>query len=133
MLVPASGGGLVSGIAIAVKAVSPRSRIVAVQPEATGTLRASRPPATPEAAAPVPSGATIADALTAPAIGELCLRVCANASMVVHVSEEEIRAGMRFLYERAKLACARRAPPSACRRCWRTKPPWTSVTGRWLP
>ena len=106
VLVPASGGGLVAGVAIAVKGHAPRSRIVAVQPEATGTLRASRRPVIPEAAVPVPVGPTIADALTAPAIGELCLRVCAeHVDEVVHVSEEEIRVGMRFLYERAKLAC----------------------------
>jgi threonine dehydratase len=107
VIVPASGGGLVSGVAIAVKGLAPRSRIVAAQPEATATLRASRPPATPQAQAPsVPGGTTIADALTAPAIGELCLRVCAeHVDEVVHVSEEEIRVGMRFIYERAKLAC----------------------------
>jgi threonine dehydratase len=106
VVVPASGGGLVSGVAIAVKALAPRCRIVAVQPEATGTLLASRPPATPRAAAQVPARPTIADALTAPAIGELCLRVCAaHVDEVVHVGEEEILAGMRFLYERAKLAC----------------------------
>jgi threonine dehydratase len=107
VIVPASGGGLVSGVAIAVKGLAPRSRIVAAQPEATATLRASRPPATPQAQAPsVPAGTTIADALTAPAIGELCLRVCAeHVDEVVHVSEEEIRVGMRFIYERAKLAC----------------------------
>ena len=107
VIVPASGGGLVSGVAIAVKGLAPQCRIVAVQPEATGTLAASRPPATVQAAAPrVPAGTTIADALTAPAIGELCLRVCAeHVDEVVHVSEEEIRVGMRFIYERAKLAC----------------------------
>ena len=38
VIVPASGGGLVSGVAIAVKALSPASRVVAVQPEATGSL-----------------------------------------------------------------------------------------------
>ena len=106
VVVPASGGGLVSGVAIAVKALAPRCRIVAVQPEATGTLQASRPPATPRAASPVPARPTVADALTAPAFGELCLRVCEeHVDEVVHVSEEEILAGMRFLYERAKLAC----------------------------
>jgi threonine dehydratase len=81
--------------------------VIAVQPEATATLRASCSPARVEAAAPRPPGATtIADALTAPAIGVLCLRACVECvDEVVHVSEEEIRAGMRFLYERAKLAC----------------------------
>jgi threonine dehydratase len=107
VLVPASGGGLVSGVAIAVKALAPQTRVVAVQPEATATLRASRPPAPVEAApARAPGAATIADALTAPAIGELCLQACAACvDEVVHVSEEEIREGLRFIYARAKLAC----------------------------
>ena len=39
-------------------------------------------------------------------IGELNLRVCeALVDEVVHVSEDEIRDGLRFLYARAKLAC----------------------------
>ena len=106
VLVPASGGGLLAGVALAVKGHAPHCRIIAVQPEATGTLRPSRPPAIPEAATPVPAGPTIADALSAPAIGELCLRICAeHVDEVVHVSEEEIKVGMRFLYARAKLAC----------------------------
>jgi threonine dehydratase len=107
VIVPASGGGLVSGVAIAVKGLAPGARIVAVQPEASGTLRASRPPQRVAAATSrPPAGATVADALTAPAIGELCLRVCAeHVDEVVHVSEEEIRVGLRFIYGRAKLAC----------------------------
>jgi threonine dehydratase len=107
VIVPASGGGLVSGVAIAVKALSPASRVVAVQPEATGSLLPSRPPQRVQAAGPRPPGRTsIADALTAPAIGELNLLVCAeHVDEVVHLSEEEIRAGMRFIYARAKLAC----------------------------
>jgi threonine dehydratase len=107
VIVPASGGGLVSGVAIAIKALSPGSRIVAVQPQATPTLRASRRPSPVQAApARAPGATTIADALTAPAIGELCLRVCQeHVDEVVHVSEADIAAGMRFLYARSKLAC----------------------------
>jgi threonine dehydratase len=106
VIVPASGGGLLSGVAIAVKALAPDARVVAVQPAATATLRASRPPERPSAAPGGTRQPTIADALTAPAIGELCLAACAeHVDEVVHLSEEEIAAGMRFLYERAKLAC----------------------------
>jgi threonine dehydratase len=104
VLVPASGGGLLSGVAIAVKALSPACRIVAVQPERSATLRAGS-----GAVAAGPEqlrGATIADALTAPAMGRLCLRVCeALVDEVVHVSEVEIAAGMRFVYAASKLAC----------------------------
>jgi len=107
VIVPASGGGLVAGVAIAVKGLAPSARIVAVQPLATGSLAASRPPQAVAARTDRPAGgATIADALTAPGIGELCLRVCErHLDEVVHVSDDEIRAGMRFLYGRAKLAC----------------------------
>ena len=39
-------------------------------------------------------------------IGELNLRICEElVDEVVHLSEEEIREGLRFLYARAKLAC----------------------------
>ena len=107
VLVPASGGGLLSGVAIAIKGVAPTARVIAVQPQATATLRSSRAPE-PVQAAPRPQqrGTTIADALTAPAFGEICLDVCAqHVDEVVHLSEEEIREGMRFVYARAKLAC----------------------------
>jgi threonine dehydratase len=106
VIVPASGGGLLSGVAIAVKALAPKARVVAVQPAATPTLRASRAPERPSAVSGGARQPTIADALTAPAIGELCLQACAEfVDEVVHLSEEEIAAGLRFLYERAKLAC----------------------------
>jgi len=107
VLVPASGGGLLSGVAIAIKAVAPTTRVIAVQPEATATLRSSRAP-DPVQAAPRSEhrGTTIADALTAPVFGEVCLDVCReHVDEVVHLSEEEIREGVRFVYARAKLAC----------------------------
>lgn len=105
VLVPASGGGLLSGVAIAVKALAPECRVIAVQPAHSATLAAS-----PHGARPAPPGAarspTIADALTAPAMGALPLAVCERlVDEVVHLSEDEIRAGVRFLYARAKLAC----------------------------
>ena len=105
VLVPASGGGLLSGVAVAVKARAPDCRIIAVQPAHTATLAASPNGARPVDPATARS-ATIADALTAPAMGALPLAICERlVSEVVHVSEDEIGAGMRFLYSRAKLAC----------------------------
>ncbi|MGH3037553.1 MAG: pyridoxal-phosphate dependent enzyme, partial [Gaiellaceae bacterium] len=48
---------------------------------------------------------SIADGLNAPFAGTLALRLCRELGVEsVLVSEEEIRAGFRFLYERAKLA-----------------------------
>ena len=107
VLVPASGGGLVSGVALAVKGAAPGARVVAVQPQATATLAASSErTALERAPRPQQAGVTVADALTAPVFGEVCLEVCNGlVDEVVHLSEEEIREGMRFLYARAKLAC----------------------------
>jgi threonine dehydratase len=107
VLVPASGGGLVSGVALAVKALAPQARVIAVQPLATATLRATRSPAVLERASrPEQPGTTIADALTAPVFGEACMGVCTGLlDEVVHLDEDEIREGMRFIYARAKLAC----------------------------
>jgi threonine dehydratase len=49
---------------------------------------------------------TIADGLTAPFAGELAVQTCAELGIEpVLVTEDEIRTGFRFLYERAKLAC----------------------------
>jgi threonine dehydratase len=49
---------------------------------------------------------TIADGLAPPFAGELCLAVCRERlEDLVLVTEAEIGRAMRFLYQRAKLAC----------------------------
>jgi len=97
IVVPVGGGGLVSGVAIG--AGSPR--VVAVEPEASPALHAAL-----SAGKPVTVGTdSIADALGAPRAGEHPLRICTELGVEsVLVTEDEIRAGFRFLYERAKLA-----------------------------
>jgi threonine dehydratase len=97
VVVPVGGGGLVAGIAAAL----PDRRVVAVEPEGSAALHlalaAGEPvPLTPE---------SVADGLNAPFAGALPLRLCGELGVEsVLVSEEEIHAGFRFLYERAKLA-----------------------------
>jgi threonine dehydratase len=101
ILVPVGGGGLVAGVATGVATGAAGRRIVAVEPEGSAALhealRAGEPvPVVPD---------TIADALAAPRAGEHPLRICAELGVEsVLVTEDEIRAGFRFLYERAKLA-----------------------------
>jgi threonine dehydratase len=76
-------------------------RVVGVEPEGSAALHeglaAGRPvPVRPD---------SVADALNAPVVGEHCLGVCQeNGVESVLVSEDDIRSGFRFLYERAKLA-----------------------------
>ncbi len=47
---------------------------------------------------------SIADGLNAPFAGGLPIEICSGLERVL-VTEDEIEAGFRFLYERAKLAC----------------------------
>ncbi len=101
VVVPVGGGGLIAGIASAVKALRADARIVAVEPEQAAGLHAAL-----AAGKPVPiSPTSIADGLNAPFVGERCLAICRElVDETVLVSEDEIRAGFRFLYDRAKLA-----------------------------
>jgi threonine dehydratase len=98
IVVPAGGGGLVSGIA----ASAPGRRVIAVEPErsaavAQGLAAGRSVPVTPD---------SIADGLSAPFAGENALAVLrAHGVESVLVTEEEIEEAFRFLYARAKLAC----------------------------
>jgi threonine dehydratase len=102
VVVPIGGGGLISGIAIAVKATRPEVRIVGVEPEISPAMHIAL-----EAGEPVPvEPKSVADGLNAPFAGENTLAIVRElVDEMVLVSEEQIRAAMRFVYERAKLAC----------------------------
>jgi threonine dehydratase len=102
VLVPVGGGGLISGIATAVRGTRPGARVVAVEPALSAALHESLAAGRPVTVRPT----SIADGLAGPYAGENCLRVCAAAGVEsVLVSEEELAEGFRFLYARAKLAC----------------------------
>ena len=98
VIVPIGGGGFISGIATAL----PRVRVVGVEPEQSNALTAAL-----EAGRPVPVTPTsIADGLNAPFAGALPLQILQEHGIAtVLVEEDEIESAMRFLYERAKLAC----------------------------
>ena len=100
VVVPMGGGGLISGIAAAVKARKPDTRIVGV--EAAG---AAAFPASLKAGHPVALDAvtTIADGIAVKTPGELTLaHVAALVDEVVTVSEEQIARAVLLLVERAK-------------------------------
>jgi threonine dehydratase len=102
VLVPVGGGGLVSGITVAVKARCPDARVIAVEPALSTALHAGlvaghSVPVTPRSAA---------DALSAPFAGENTLAVCREHGVEsVLLSEDELFEGFRWLYARMKLAC----------------------------
>jgi threonine dehydratase len=98
VIVAVGGGGLVSGVAAALRG---RMRIVAVEPETSIALHEGLRNARPTPVEP----RSIADGLNAPFAGELALQICAGVVEPVTVSEGEIEEAFRFLYSRAKLAC----------------------------
>jgi threonine dehydratase len=102
VLVQVGGGGLVSGIATAVKARRPQARVVAVEPELSAALHESLQAGRPVRVQPK----SIADGLAGPFAGEHAVAICqAQGVETVLVTEDELREAFRFLYARAKLAC----------------------------
>ena len=101
VVVPVGGGGLISGIASAVKALRPRTRVVGVQ--ATGA--AAFPPSL-ERGEPVALEhlATIADGIAANCPGDLTFsHVRALVDEVVCVDDDQIAQALVFTAERMKL------------------------------
>src|SRR3989440_7030231 len=102
VLVQVGGGGLVSGIATAVKSLRPEARVIAIEPERSRALHESL-----KAGEPVTVEAkSIADGLNGPYAGANCVRVCTELGVEsVLVTEDGLREAFRFLYGRMKLAC----------------------------
>jgi threonine dehydratase len=100
VLVPVGGGGLLAGIASALRGLGCRARLVGVQAEGAATLAASlRAGARIELAAVD----TIADGLATGSVGALPFEILREAvDDVVEVSDAEVGAAVLFLLERAK-------------------------------
>jgi threonine dehydratase len=102
IVVLVGGGGLISGIATAVKALKPVARVIAVEPELSNALAASLAAGEPVTIEPK----SIADGLNGPYAGPNCVRVCLDLGVEsVLLTEEELKDGFRFVYGRMKLAC----------------------------
>lgn len=104
VLVPIGGGGLSSGVAVAVRALHPDARILGVEPEVAADAQQSLREGRRVRWDASRTGATIADGVRSQAIGE---RPFAHLSRllddVVTVSEAEIAAAVRLLAEEARL------------------------------
>ncbi len=100
LVTPVSGGGLISGIALASAAVSPGTQIVGVEPERADDARQSL---LADRLLTPPIAETIADGLRA----ALCERTFAVVSHhvreIIPVSETEIVTAMRLIWERLKI------------------------------
>ena len=98
---PVGGGGLIAGIAVAVKALKPRIRIIGVESEATGNfgaaLRAHKP-------VRVPRRPTLADGLATLTVGANAFALArARVDEVVSVSENAIALAILRMIELEKI------------------------------
>ena len=95
------GGGLISGICIAMKAHNPKIKIIGIEPEGADGMRQSlekRKPVT------LDSINTIADGLSAPFIGEKNFEIVQkHIDQLITVSDKEIIETMWLIFERTKL------------------------------
>lgn len=101
LLVPCGGGGLLSGCAVAVKAVAPACRIVGVEPErADDAARSFRSGVLHQ----VENPDTIADGARTPSLGRYTFPlVLRHVDDIVTVSEESIRQAIHLIWERMKI------------------------------
>jgi threonine dehydratase len=101
LITPVGGGGLLSGCATIAKAIDPAIRVFGAEPEGANDTYLSML-AGERVAVPHPD--TIADGLRAPQPGELTFPIMKSlVERVVLVSEEEIRAAVKFLLLRLKI------------------------------
>jgi threonine dehydratase len=101
VIVPIGGGGLMTGVACAVKQLAPTCRVIGVElaagPGMTPALAAGKP-------VPVSRPKTLADGLTPPFVGAIPVEAARRyVDEIVLVDEDDIMAAMRALFERARL------------------------------
>jgi threonine dehydratase len=91
VLVPVSGGGLISGIAVAIKALCPQARVIAVEPELAADLAESFAAGRRVGWPHEKTLRTVADGLRTPLVGELTwAHIERFVDEVVTVSEDAI-------------------------------------------
>ena len=101
VVVGVGGGGLISGVALAVRALRPGARIVGVEPEGAPGVRRALDAGH---AVRLDSTQTVADGLAAPFAGERNLEIIKReVDDVVLISDDAILNGLRFLIARARI------------------------------
>ncbi|MGH3097488.1 MAG: threonine ammonia-lyase [Streptosporangiales bacterium] len=104
VLVPVSGGGLISGIALAIAATCPEAKVIGVEPELAADAAESLAAGERVAWDEERTGRTAADGLRVPVVGELTWQhIRAYVHDVLTVTEDEITATVRDLALGARL------------------------------
>src|ERR1035437_4021704 len=101
VIVPVGGGGLLSGVAIAVKSQLPHVKVIGVQVDTCAPFPASLAAGEPIA---VQSALTIADGIAVKRPGRLTLALIGRwVDEILLVPEDDVAEAMMFALERAKL------------------------------
>jgi len=100
IIVPVGGGGMISGVAIAAKAVRPSIRVIGAEPAGADDAFRSKRSGTRQ---PPPAAETIADGLRT-GLGDLTWPVVRDlVDEIITVEEQSIVEAMRLVFERMKV------------------------------
>ena len=126
LITPVGGGGLLSGSAIAARSANPKIRIFGAEPEGANDTylsfrKGERVEVTPD---------TIADGLRSPTPGKLTFAIVRElAEGILLVTEDEIRATLKFLLMRMKILVEPSGAVSAAAVLHRKLPPGIGRVG----
>lgn len=102
VVVAVGGGGLIAGVAAAIKQLAPRTAMYGVEPEGAAAMHQSLRVGQPVTLASV---STIADSLAPPMTTPYTFGVCRQyVDSIVRVNDSEIRAAMGLMFRSLKLA-----------------------------
>jgi threonine dehydratase len=114
IIVPIGGAGLIAGVALALKTVKPKVKIIGVEPERAASFTAALAAGKPVTVGMKP---TLADGLAVPKVGANAFRLARNlVDKTVLVREHDIAVGILRLLEleKAVVEGAAAAPLAAC-------------------
>src|SRR5436853_177979 len=101
VIVPVGGGGLISGISIAIKSLKPSARVFGVEPTGAPKMQASL---SAGKIVMINEPKSIADGLIPASVGDLTLETCQkNVDGMFSVSDDEILSAMKLLIEEAHI------------------------------
>ncbi len=101
VVVPIGGGGLIAGVATAIKELAPHVKVVGVQASGADAMARSK---ASEALTQTESVTTIADGIAVKSPGDLTFKVVSRyVDEIVTIDDEAIAAAILMLLERAKL------------------------------
>lgn len=97
VVVPIGGGGLISGVAYAIKSIKPECKVIGVQAAGAASMYVSRKNGAPTELSSV---STIADGIAVKKPGDLTFELCSKyVDEIVTVSEDEIASAILKLME----------------------------------